>query len=59
MRTDIMEKCIVDTQVHQIVYVACDGYNNQWKTENAPNYLSWLDHIITKDEVCGLTSRLG
>ena len=54
-----MEKFIVDTQVYQIVYVACVGSNNQWKTDNAPNYFIWLDHIITNDEVRGLTPRLG
>ena len=34
---DLMEKYIVDTQGHQIVYVAYFGYNNQWKIDNAPN----------------------
>ena len=53
-----MEKCIFDTQIYQIVYVACDGSNNQWKTDNAPNYLSWLEHNIINDEVRGFTPLL-
>ena len=52
-------KCIVDTQVHHIVYVACVGSNNHWKTFYAPNYLSRLDHIVGNDEVSGLTQRFG
>ena len=54
-----MVKCIVDTQLHHIVYVVCVGSNNHYKTDYAPNYISWLDHIISNDEVCGLTPRLG
>ena len=50
-----MEIFIVGTQVHHKVYVPCVVYNNQPNTYNAPNYLSWLDHIISSDEVHGLT----
>ena len=45
--------------MHNIVYVACVGYNNNWKTYHAPNYLSWLEHIISNDEVRCLTLGLG
>ena len=54
-----MEKCTVDTQVHHIVYVACVRSNNQWKTDNNPNNLSWLENIIINDDVRSLTPQLG
>ena len=54
-----MVKCIVDTQLHHIVYVACVGSNNQWKIDNAPNYQIWLNHIISNDEISGTTLLLG
>ena len=55
LQTEIMVKFIVDTQVHHIVYVACVGSHNHWKKDCAPNYLSWLIHMIINDEVRGLT----
>ena len=54
-----MVKCIVDTQVHHILYVACVGSNNHLNIDYSPNWISWLDHIIINDEVHCLTPRLG
>ena len=54
-----MEKCTVDTQVHHIVCVACVRYSIQWKTDNKTNELSWLEHIISNDDVRGLNPQLG
>ena len=54
-----MEKCTVDTQVHNIVYVACVRSNNKWKTDNKYNELSWLEHIIINDDIRSLTPQLG
>ena len=58
LQNELMEKCTVDTQVHHIVYVVCVRSNNQWNKDNKPNEISWLDHIISNDEVCGLTTKL-
>ena len=58
MKTELMDKCTIDTQVHHILFVAYVGSNNQWKTDNNPNELSWLYHIISNDAVCGLTPQL-
>ena len=52
--TKRMDNFIVGAQIHHIVYVACVGCNNQWKTYNAPNYLSWLEHIMSNDEIRGM-----
>ena len=57
--TELIDKFIVDTQVHQIMYVGCVGSNNQWMIDNGLNYLSLFDHIIINDNVHGLTAQLG
>ena len=53
-----MEKYTDDTQVHDIVYVASFRYNNQCKTDNNPNELSWLEQISSNDDVCSLNPQL-
>ena len=58
MPIKLIDKCIVDTEVHHIVYVTCVGYYNQNKTENAPILLICLEHIISNDEIHGPTLRL-
>ena len=55
----MMEKCTVDRQVHNIVYVECVSSNNKWKTDNKPNELKWLEHIIINDDIRSLTQQLG
>ena len=40
------------------MYVTHVGYNNQWKTDNNLNELSWLEHIINNDKIHGLTPQL-
>ena len=55
----MMEKCTVDRQVHHIVYVACVRSNNKRKTNNKPNELRWLEHIIINDDIRSLTPQLG
>ena len=41
------------------MYVACVGYHNQWKIDNASDDLSWVEHIISNGEFRYLTPRLG